>query len=305
MLVIGTGALAAALLDALSSAGIGALSAVAATSDGDAPDVPGDPALVRHPADRFEPGRSFGLLLDVDVVADASDSAATRYLANDAAAIRGIPMVWGSTTADRGMVGTAWEERGIDYRDLVPEGSTEDPGPGTAPGLAGAVAAIMTEEVVTVLTGGGDPLLGRVAVYEPGTGTVTERAYRRDPGTPRPGSIEERTAMHDHDDARSVSPEQLAAELGRDDAPLLLDVREPWEAAVVTLPGAALIPLGDLRQRAAELDPSVPVVIYCHHGVRSARALELLEQAGFTRARHLTGGIAAWADKVDPSLPRY
>ena len=99
-----------------------------------------------------------------------------------------------------------------------------------------------------------------------------------------------------------MSAQQVAAELERDDAPLLLDVREPWEAEIASIPGSVLIPLGELGERAAELRDAASVIAYCHHGVRSARALDLLEAAGITGGRHLAGGIDAWSRTVDPSL---
>jgi adenylyltransferase/sulfurtransferase len=171
---------------------------------------------------------------------------------------------------------------------------------------------MMATEAIKLLTGTGDPLLGRVAIYDARTGSTREIEYRRDPDAARPGSLEERTALPEPDPARSVTPEQLAKLLAgpatggvHETPPVLLDVRERPEASYATLPGSVLIPLGELPDRVGELDPTAPVVVYCHHGVRSARALEVLENAGFTRARHLTGGIDAWSAKVDPDVPRY
>ena len=105
--------------------------------------------------------------------------------------------------------------------------------------------------------------------------------------------------------AEAVEAGDLAAELRGDRPPFLLDVREQWEADLVALPGSTLIPLGELPSRLGELDPAAPIVAYCHHGVRSGRALVILESAGFVRARHLAGGIDAWSVLVDPDLPRY
>ena len=104
---------------------------------------------------------------------------------------------------------------------------------------------------------------------------------------------------------RNVDATALAAELAGDTPPVLLDVREPWEAQLASIGGSVLIPMGQLRDRLGELDADAPVVVYCHTGVRSARALEWLEQSGFEHARHLTGGIDAWSAKVDPTVPRY
>jgi adenylyltransferase/sulfurtransferase len=136
--------------------------------------------------------------------------------------------------------------------------------------------------------------------------------FARDPSATRPGSLEERTTLREPDPARSVSAEQLAKLLAgpttegiHETPPLLLDVRERPEASFAALPGSVLIPLGELRDRLDELPRDGSIVVYCHHGVRSARALDILEKAGFTRVRHLTGGLDAWSVKVDPELPRY
>ncbi|HWM32939.1 MAG TPA: ThiF family adenylyltransferase [Pseudolysinimonas sp.] len=270
----------------------------------------------RHP-ERFVAGATFDLLLDADLLIDGTDNRPTRYLANDAAAIRAIPLVWGSALRFSGQVGVAWDERGVDYRDLLPE--NPDAGEddtcevaGVLPMVCAVTGAMMAAEAVKLLTGVGEPLLGRVAVYDALTGTTREIAYRRDPHAVRPGSLEDRTAIREPDPARSVSAEQLAKLLAgpttggvHETPPLLLDVREAPEASFAALPGSVLIPLGELPGRLGELDPEAPVVVYCHHGVRSGRALDVLEQAGFTRARHLTGGIDAWSVKVDDSVPRY
>jgi adenylyltransferase/sulfurtransferase len=276
-----------------------------------APDV----TIVRHRI-RFAPGATFDLLLDADLLIDGSDNLATRYLANDAAAVRGIPMVWGSALRWSGQVGVAWDERGVDYRDLFPEqpgldGDTCEVA-GVLPTVCAVTGAMMASEAIKLLTGMGEPLIGRVAVYDALTGSTREIEYRRDPDAARPGSLEERTTVREPEAARSVTPEQLAKLLAGPDTagihetpPVLLDVREPAEASFAALPGSVLIPLGDLPDRVGELDRDASIVVYCHHGVRSARALEVLEKNGFTRARHLTGGLDAWSVKVDPAVPRY
>jgi adenylyltransferase/sulfurtransferase len=340
VVVIGAGGLGSTVLPALAAAGVGTITVV----DDDTVDAsnlhrqtlfsPADigrpkvdaaadalariaPEVVVHArAERFAPGATFDLLLDADLLVDGSDNRPTRYLANDAAAIRGIPLVWGSALRYSGQVGVAWDERGVDFRDLLPEtpGDAEDTCEiaGVLPTVCAVAGAMMASEALKLLSGVGEPLLGRVAVYDALTGTTREIAYRRDPDAPRPGSLEERTALREPDPARSVTAEQLAKLLAgpttggvHETPPLLLDVRERPEASFASLPGSVLIPLGELPDRVSELDPAEPVVVYCHHGVRSARALEVLEKAGFARARHLTGGIDAWSVTVDPTVPRY
>jgi adenylyltransferase/sulfurtransferase len=268
-------------------------------------------ADIRFLTTRFEAGTTFDLLLDVDVLVDASDNPATRYLANDAAAIRGIPLVWGSALAYAGQVGIAWDEKGVDYRDLFPEDDAPDGDTcevvGVLPSVCGVIGAMMASEVLKIVTGVGQPLLGRVAAYDALTGRTREIEYRRDPDAPRPGSLEERTAMPDteHLADRTINPIQLSGELAGPNPPVLVDVREPWEAELVSIPGSTLIPLGELPDRLGELDTDADIVLYCHHGMRSDRALQFLERMEFAHVRHLTGGIDAWAVKVDPSAARY
>lgn len=334
VLVVGAGGLGSTVLPLLAAAGVGILTVVdddtvaesnlhrqtlhtaadltrnkaesaAETLRGLSPD-----ADIRGLPQRFEAGATFDLLLDVDVLVDATDNPATRYLANDAAAIRGIPLVWGSALAYAGQVGVAWDERGVDYRDLFPQDADADAGDtceivGVLPSVCGVIGAMMATEVLKLLTGVGEPLLGRVAAYDALTGRTREIEYRRDPEAPRPGSLEERTAGPVDAPARTITPEQLRDELVGGTPPVLLDVREPWEAELVQIPGSVLIPMSLIPERMGELDSDAETVVYCHLGVRSARVLEYLEQNGFTEARHLTGGVDAYAAQADPSLPRY
>lgn len=342
VVVIGAGGLGSAVLPALAAAGVGTLTIV----DDDRVDVTNLHRQTLHgPADvgrpkvdsardtlaalspetsintvttRFAPGSSFELLLDADLLIDGSDNAATRYHANDAATIRGIPLVWGSALRFSGQVGVAWDERGIDYRDLFPEpegGASADDTceiAGVLPTVCAVTGATMATEAIKLLTGIGDPLLGRVAVYDALSGSTREITYTRDPAAPRPGSIEERTTLREPEPSKSVTPTDLQRLLAGDSThgihetpPVLLDVRSSAEVSFATLPGAVHIPLNELAERVGELDKAAPVVVYCHHGVRSARALEVLDAAGFTRAKHLTGGIDAWSVTIDPDLPRY
>lgn len=338
VLVIGAGGLGSAVLPLLAAAGVGILTVVdddtvaesnlhrqtlhtagdlgrnKAESAADTlrrltPDVE-----IRVVEARFEPGMTFDLLLDVDVLVDATDNPATRYLANDTATIRGIPLVWGSALGYAGQVGVAWDEKGVDYRDLFPEGQSPegsaDAGDtcdivGVLPSVCGVIGAMMASEVLKLLTGVGEPLLGRVAAYDALTGRTREIEYRRDPEAPRPGSLEERTAPPVEAERRTITPEQLRDALAGPTPPVVLDIREPWEAELVQIPGSVFIPMNHIPERIGELDSDLETVVYCHHGVRSARVLEYLEQNGFTHARHLTGGVDAYAAKADPGLARY
>lgn len=343
VVVIGAGGVASGVLPALAAAGIGTVSIV----DDDVVDAtnlhrqtlhgPADigrpkvdsaadtlaaiaPEVVVHRHQlRFAPGSSFELLLDADVLVDASDNLATRYHANDAASIGGIPLVWGSALRFSGQLGVAWDEKGVDYRDLFPEqlGTTDGLDDsceivGVIPTLCPIVGGLMATEVIKLLTGIGEPLIGRVLNYDALTGSVREIAYTRDPDAPRPGSIEELTTIPEPNPTQAVTPTDLARLLAGDTTrgihetpPILLDVRGRAEASFASIPGSVLIPLTELADRLDELDPAVPVVVYCHHGIRSARALPVLAAAGFTRVKYLDGGIDAYAALVDSTLPRY
>ena len=346
VLVIGAGGLGSTVIPALAAAGVGTISiidddtvelsnlarqTIHGVADVGRPKVDSaadavarlspETTVIRHHA-RFVDKGSFELLLDADILVDGSDNFATRYLANDAAEIRGIPLVWGSAAQYAGQVGVAWDEKGVDYRDLFPAQPSDDDAlscelVGVLPTVCAVIGAMMASEVIKLLTGIGEPLIGRVASFDALTGTTREISYRRDPEAQRPGSLEERTAVSEPDPDRSVTPAKLQQLLAGDSTrgihetpPLLLDVREAPEASFVSLPDSVLIALGQLPERLDELQAiaggrNASIVVYCHHGVRSARALTVLEKAGFTRVRHLTGGIDAWSVQVDPELARY
>lgn len=335
VVVIGAGGLGSTVLPVLAAAGVGTITIVdddtvsasnlhrqtlhltADVDRGKARSAAGRLAglspdmKLRIVEDRFEAGKTFDLLLDADVLVDASDNPATRYLANDAASLRGIPLVWGSALAYAGQVGVAWDEKGVDYRDLFPEDTDAATGDtcasvGVLPSVPAVIGAMMATEVLKLLAGVGEPLLGRVAAYDALTGRTREIEYRRDPDAPRPGSLEERTASRvDAVTDRTISPEELRDALASDSPPVLLDIREPWEAELVSIPGSTLIPMGQIPEVITQLDSDADTVVYCHHGVRSSQVLQFLVANGFEHARHLTGGVDAYAVKADPALPRY
>jgi len=232
------------------------------------------------------------LFADYDLVLDGSDNFPTRYLANDAAVLTGIPLVWGAVSQYGGQVGVSF---GTTYRDLFP--TPPPPGSvlscevgGVLPTTVGVIGSLMATEALKLLTGIGEPLVGRVTVFDGLTGAFRTIAYERDPlGEPITGLIDY---------------ELFCGVKGTNEiAGVLLDVREQWEVALVSLPGAVHIPLGELEQRLAEL-PHEPIIAYCHHGIRSAQARDLLLAHGFD-ASHLEGGIDAWARDRDPGMARY
>jgi molybdopterin/thiamine biosynthesis adenylyltransferase/rhodanese-related sulfurtransferase len=259
---------------------------------------------------RFDESNADELLADADLVIDGTDDLLTRYVADDAAARIGIPFVWGSAARFGGQVGVCWEARGVSYRDLFPE-PPADAGlscevDGILPSVCTVTGGLMAGEALKVLTGVGEPLLGRVAVYDALSGRTREIAYRRADRPEALGGRAGREAPVSRPPAiAEVDARSLAAELADGATPVLLDVREPWEAEIAAIGGSVLIPLGDLGERLAELDAAASVVVYCHLGVRSEYAARLLAGAGFADVRNLAGGIDAWSREVDERVVRY
>lgn len=334
-LVIGAGGLGSAVVPILAAAGVGTITIVDddlvdetnlhrqilhGAADVGRPKVESALDAVRAQSPQttviahrglFTTATAPALLSGVDILIDGSDNNATRFAANDAAADAGIPLVWGSALRWSGQVGVAGG--GTDYRDLFPSGPDTDADTceiaGILPTVCTVTGGLMATEAVKLLTGIGEPLFGRVVVFDALTGTTRELRYGRDPAREATPDADRHVASEAADaaSARSISARELSALLADAslEKPVLLDVREPHEVALVALPEARVIPLGELGARIGELDPTEPVVVYCHLGVRSETALALLESAGFASARHLTGGIDAWSRTVDPSLPRY
>lgn len=260
---------------------------------------------------RFDDANADELLADADLVIDGTDDILTRYVADAAAARAGIPLVWASAARFGGQVGVSWDARGVSYRDLFPE-PPADAGlscevDGILPSVCTVTGGLMAGEALKVLTGIGEPLLGRVAVYDALSGRTREIAYRRADGVPNAPSADRggREGPVSRPAVGEVDAPSLAAELADGAGPVLLDVREPWEAEIAAIDGSVLIPLGDLGDRAGELDPAASVVVYCHLGVRSEYAARMLVGAGFADVRNLAGGIDAWSRTVDEGVERY
>ena len=332
VLVIGAGGLGSSVIPALAAAGVGTigivdddtveLSNLARQTMHGVDDLGGskvesaaetvariDPAIVvrAHPL-RFSAENAARLLEGYDLLVDGSDNFPTRYLADDAATLAAKPLVWGSVNQYGGQTSVSFAAHGPTYRDLFPAPPPADSvlsceQGGVFPATVAIVGSIMTAEVIKLLTGVGRPLLGRVSLYDALSGRFRELEYQRDPtAAPITGFIDYELFCGVAPRSDEVDARELAALL---DEVVLLDVREPWEAEVASLPGAVLVPLGSLRSAVATLPTDRPIVAYCHHGVRSAHALELLRAAGFDDARHLTGGIDAWSRTVDASVARY
>ncbi|GAA4985636.1 molybdopterin-synthase adenylyltransferase MoeB [Kineococcus glutinatus] len=275
--------------------------------------------VVVHPG-RLGPHDASAVLAGYDLVVDGSDNFPTRYLVDDACAALGIPCVWGAVLRFGGQVSVSWAARGPRYRDLFPR----PPAPGDAPSceeagvlgaVCGAVGSVMAAEAVKLVTGAGTPLLGRLLVLDALAMTWRSLAVAADPAraaAPEPAAPEPAACAVE---AVGEVPEVGAAELARLLAEraagrrelLLLDVRSPAEREIVAIPGAVGIPLQRLLsgEALAEVPEDVDVVLHCKSGARSAQALAALRAAGRRRGRHLRGGVLAWVDEVDPSLPRY
>ncbi|WP_448221723.1 adenylyltransferase/sulfurtransferase MoeZ [Gordonia iterans] len=259
-----------------------------------------------------------------DLIVDGTDNFATRYLVNDAAALAHKPYVWGSIFRFSGQVSVFWEDApdglGLNYRDLYPQAPPPGLVPSCAEGgvlgvLCASIGSIMGTEAIKLICGIGEPLLGRLLIYDALDMTWRTVSFGRDPGrVPITGLIDYEEFCGVNDDAvlaaarrAAVTPGQLAALLDASEPPVLIDVREPVEWEIVHLDGARLVPKGGIVSGSALAD--VPhdedVVLYCKTGVRSAEALVALQKAGLERVRHLHGGIAAWAREIDPQLPMY
>jgi adenylyltransferase/sulfurtransferase len=259
---------------------------------------------------------------DYDLILDGTDNFATRYLVNDAAAILGKPYVWGSIFRFDGQVSVFWAEYGPTYRDVFPEpppaGSVPSCGEGGVFGmLCAAIGASMVTEAVKLITGVGTTLLGRVQLYDALTATWREIRVAKDPEAAPVTELADYEAFcgvapaADPGTEHTVTAGQLATMLAAREAGLrdfeLIDVREPGEASIVSIPGARLIPQGRLLSGEAwgELPRDREVVFHCKGGVRSASVLAAAVDAGFSKVRHLDGGVLAWVREIEPEKPVY
>jgi len=273
---------------------------------------------------RLAPDNAVDLFAQYDLIVDGTDNFATRYLVNDAAVLAGKPYVWGSIYRFEGQVSVFWEDapdgRGLNYRDLYPE----PPPPGMVPScaeggvlgiLCGSIASVMGTEAIKLLVGIGEPLLGRLMMYDALEMTYRTIAIRKDPETPRI------TGLVDYDEfcgvvsdaavdaaaGATVTPGELRDMLDSGRRVALIDVREPVEWAINHIGGAELVAKSeiDAGDGLARLPQDRTLVLYCKTGVRSAEVLATLKGAGFADAVHLQGGIVAWARQLEPDMVMY
>jgi sulfur-carrier protein adenylyltransferase/sulfurtransferase len=272
---------------------------------------------------RLDSSNALEILGRYDVVIDGTDNFPTRYLVNDACVLLGKPNVYGSIFRFEGQASVFDAAKGPCYRCLYPE----PPPPGLVPSCAeggvlgvlpGVIGAIQATETLKLLLGHGEPLIGRLVIFDALAMQFRELKLRKDPECPMCGASPEITALIDYEDFCGIDPaaaahdvdldisaRELAERLARHDPLLLVDVREPEEHTIAHIAGAMLVPLQTLPERMAELDSSREIVLHCHHGVRSLKALKLLEQSGYRKLRNLRGGIDAWSREVDTTVPRY
>ena len=261
-----------------------------------------------------------------DVIVDGTDNFPTRYLTNDLCVLTGKPLVYGAVFRFEGQASVFYAKEGPCYRCLFPE----PPPPGLVPSCAeagvlgvlpGTIGTIQATETLKLLLGIGSTLVGKLLLYDALDMSFEYVKLKKDPNCKICGSHPEVTGLIDYEaycgvpgydhaavpveNDREISVVELAKRLKRGDKLRLIDVREPHELAVSSLPGAQNIPLGALASRLSELDSAQEMILFCRSGTRSQRALELLVSAGFRRVKNLTGGINAWAREVDPKLPVY
>ena len=283
--------------------------------------------IVLHEA-MFSSANAMDICRDYDVIADGTDNFPTRYLTNDVCVLLGKPNVYASIFRFEGQASVFHAEKGPCYRCLYPE----PPPPGMVPSCAeggvlgilpGIMGTIQATEVIKQILGSGDPLIGRLLLFNALDMRWREGKPMKDPDCPICG---ENPTIHELIDYEqfcgismgseeanveelgadwNITPSDLNSELQREGKVVLVDVREPHEWDICHITGSTFIPEGDVLARMNELDTADDIVLICRTGIRSARALNQLRESGFTKLRNLVGGLHGWADDVDPSIPKY
>ncbi len=265
------------------------------------------------------------ILKDYDVIADGTDNFQTRYLVNDACVLLGKPNVYGSIFRFEGQASVFFAKDGPCYRCQYPE----PPPPGMVPSCAeggvlgvlpGIIGVIQAIEVVKLILSEGQTLIGRLLMFNALKMSFREFKVRKDPSCPICGEHPTITQLIDYDEfcgigrgdegpalttSEAISATELKAKMDSGDKFTLIDVREPYEYAIGHIPGSKLVPLGTVKERLHEFDTSEEIVLHCKSGKRSSEALQVFKSAGFKKLQNLQGGILAWSDDVDPSVPKY
>lgn len=273
---------------------------------------------------RLTSENALDIFKDYDVIADGTDNFPTRYLVNDACVLLGKPNVYGSIFRFEGQASVFYAKEGPCYRCLYPE----PPPPGLVPSCAeggvlgvlpGIVGCIQALETVKLVLGKGTRLVGRLLLFDALNLKFRELKLRKDPDCPICGTHPTILKLIDYEQFCGIRgeehavttkvPEIAAKEVKKmmdERKPfVLIDVREPHEFQICRIPGSTLIPLGDVPRRMNELNSADEIVVHCRSGQRSAQAVDLLMKAGFRKIHNLKGGVLAWANEVDPSMPRY
>ncbi|MCC7156937.1 MAG: molybdopterin-synthase adenylyltransferase MoeB [Bryobacterales bacterium] len=279
--------------------------------------------IVRHDV-ALTSENALDIIRDYDIVADGTDNFPTRYLVNDACVLLGKPNVYGSIFRFEGQASIFAAEDGPCYRCLYPE----PPPPGLVPSCAeggvlgilpGTVGLIQATEVVKLILGEGEPLIGRLLLYDALAMRFRELKLRKNPDCPACGPHRTITKLIDYQEfcgvpkappppppaAGEIEPQEVKARMDRGEHFILIDVREPHEYQICRIPQAQLIPLGTVPSRLGEFDKNAEIVLHCKSGVRSGKAQAIFKEAGFTHVLNMKGGILAWSDKVDPTVPKY
>jgi len=264
------------------------------------------------------------LFADYDVIVDGTDNFPTRYLVNDACVLTGKPNVYGSIFRFEGQASVFWAEKGPCYRCLYPE----PPPPGLVPSCAeggvlgvlpGIIGAIQANETIKIILGAPDIMVNRLLLFDAWRMRFRELKLRKNPDCPVCGNHPTIKKLIDYEQFCGIVPQaenktimeeitatELKQRLDQGDDLQIIDVREPHEFEIGRIPNSTLIPLGQVLNRQNEIDPNRETVVHCKMGGRSARAIEALQRSGFTgRLMNLKGGITAWSNEVDPSVPKY
>jgi molybdopterin/thiamine biosynthesis adenylyltransferase/rhodanese-related sulfurtransferase len=276
--------------------------------------------------ERLDSDNALDIFRPYDLIVDGTDNFATRYLVNDACVLLNKPYVWGSIYRFDGQASVFWAEYGPCYRCLYPE----PPPPGMVPScaeggvlgvLCASIGSIQVTEAIKVITGIGDPLVGRLMIYDALEMSYRSVKVRKDPECPVCGKNPTITELIDYEafcgavsdeaaeavQGSTITAKDLKNMMDNDENIFLVDVREPNEYEIVSIPGATLIPKGEFLSGAAleKLPQDKRIVLHCKSGARSAEALAVVKDAGFSDAVHVGGGVLAWVNQVDPSLPTY
>jgi len=275
---------------------------------------------------RLSSENALDIFKDYDIVVDGTDNFPTRYLVNDACVLLGKPNVYGSIFRFEGQATVFHHDGGPCYRCLYPE----PPPPGLVPSCAeggvlgilpALVGSIQATETVKLIIGKGETLSGRLVLYDALNMRFRELKLRRDQDCPVCGDNPTVRELIDYEQFCGIPQQppapspglseweidvlQLKQKLDNKEDVFILDVREPHEFTICSLDGSTLIPLGELPKRVSELSSADDIVVHCKSGMRSAKAVDFLRKAGFQKVKNLKGGILAWSDKVDPSVPKY